>query len=437
MARIRTILPIFIASLAFAAPSIASACQARTLCVNWETEIIDNGFGEDLLLEDKVRARGARVLLLPPAPEPPLSTLLDQEGCLTFETQYANGHKLVVFAEAWVGEPDPVRIHAQRQDVQEGAIETEFIWIVDLHNLSPNDVVEFSIHGTALDPIAPLMAVATDVMHRFSELDVLPPAPASMLVEYLDWKGNARGGVAGIELGPDSFREKYLIAHEMGHWLQLRWQGMLGLGDYNFQAEDPDCRFSTKIPIINLMGIEIDDTDANGHGMRSAEWSATAMREGFAHFIAAIAFNHAISADADGIFRYYKDITHSSYTDFLADNSLVSLFGGAANQDPLGGENRWTANKCGQDWVKPETSTGLDWMRFFWHFLTRAGSRPDLRELLEFFNFAATGPYTFDDVNIFPELRDAMGDSPTMSPFVSRFNQANCDMGVFNENTCP
>ena len=50
------------------------------------------------------------------------------------------------------------------------------------------------------------------------------------------------------------------------------------------------------------------DADGPGrHAMRSREYEAAAFTEGFAHFIAALAWNDHTTTD--GRFRYYKNIT--------------------------------------------------------------------------------------------------------------------------------
>jgi len=103
MARIHKILPIVLSGLAYSTPRGASACHDVTLCLNWQANVNDDGFGEPSFVGDKVRASGARIMLIRPSPEPPLSGFLGQDGCMTFKTQFAYGHKVVVYAEAWVG----------------------------------------------------------------------------------------------------------------------------------------------------------------------------------------------------------------------------------------------------------------------------------------------------------------------------------------------
>lgn len=447
MIHLRIALPLTLASLILAAPRVASACQPRTVCIRWDTEIIDNGFGEGIVLEKTIPARGARVTLLRPPPETPFSTFLDEEGCMTFETQFAYGHKLIVHGEAWVGWYDlngPIHILTQRQMIK-GDTTSGFVWPIDLQGLAPDDVVEVSIHTEKDDPIAPLLALSTEVMYRLDKLGVLPPPNAELRIQFLDWYGNARGGCGLIQVGPDSFREKFVVAHEIGHWLQCEWNGAFGMTDpktqYGYAPTDDPCEFDVVVPMWmdKMIG-----TDGGDHGLRSAEWSTPAMREGFAHFVAALAFNwfedFNNDEDEDGIFRYYKDIdpSYTSYTSFVdpqGDNYRVSLFGGAPNQTPLGGENRWTEGECPQDWEVEHVSSELDWMRFFWFFLTRSGDAPTLSQILGFFAYVAQND-TVDLVNAWPELRAKLDVAPGMSSFADRFEDANCAMGVYNADTC-
>ena len=82
---------------------------------------------------------------------------------------------------------------------------------------------------------------------------------------------------------------------------------------------DPPCQFSIAA---------IGGADSGWHGLRSAEYSSGALTEGFAHFIAAAAFNNI---DEDGIFTYYKAINPaiaSDYQDLVDANYAVSLQGG-------------------------------------------------------------------------------------------------------------
>lgn len=171
------------------------------------------------------------------------------------------------------------------------------------------------------------------------------------------------------------------------------------------------------------------------------------MKEGFAHFIAAATFNPVPEIDVSfsdgyGVFRYYKDINvenFPSYEDFVGASSLVSLLGGTAMDSPLGGENRWTANQCPNDWDEHEVSSEIDWMRFFWRFMTKVGTsnRPTLRQILAFFAYVDDDKilYPINRTNVWPVLEEAMGVSSEWSEFLTRFQEANEVMGVYNDDT--
>lgn len=454
MARLTTLLPLALSGLVLAAPELASACNPRTICVQWTPTITDNDVGENYLLEDRFPARGTRVMLMRPVPEPPLHTFLDQEGCLTFDSQFAYGHKLVVYGDAWVGNP-PINLRVARQEAMDGEYTTDFLWVVDVTEIAPNAVVDVTFEWQETDPVVPIMAVATEVLHRFHELNILPPPTAPLVILFLDWSGGASyygtfpelSDSEVIHLGPDSYQEKYVIAHEMGHWLQWEWKAHLGGGGYSYgnnghpKTPDPPCEFQIN-SVYNFSTNEEISTNAATHGIRSAEWSRASLKEGFAHFIAAIAFNDSANADTDGIFRYYKDIKNdqewNQYNNFLAANSRVSLFGG--DDTALGGENRWTDNMCPGDWAEEGVSSEIDWLRFFWHFLTRTGTatRPTPREILEFLAWVVDENYTTSETDVWCPLRLALSQSP-WDVFTDRFDQANTDMGVYNGNvqSCP
>lgn len=442
MACIHKALPVMLAGLTVAAPQLASACETVTICLKWHPMLVDDAFGEEVSDDGGyAAARNAHVILVRPPPEPPLNRLLDGEGCMTFETQFAYGHKVVVYAEASVGTP-PQRIRASRKEKSGGPSQLA-MWHVDVVGLTPNDILLVPIVGVEPDPIAPIMAVATDVMHRFDQLGVLPPAGSQLLdILFKDYLAGAHSDDKFMELGPSSHNQKFVVAHEMGHWLSANWGVALGPGTAYEYGDPPStppaapCRFAAG-DVKDLYGNDID-ANASSHGLRSAEWSSAAMSEGLAHFIASAAFNDISINDADGMFHYYKLIDKILFPDCadLVDNSYkVSLLGG-----PLGGQNSWTKNQCLSDFMADGVSSEIDWMRFYWRFLTKAGgSKPTLREILEFLAYATTDPglepEVFTKTNVWPLLRQSMDASVNYFQFVTRFEEANDIMGVYNDDT--
>lgn len=436
MARLRNVLPLALAALGYAAPQIAWGCHTATICFKWQVDFLDNGVGEDYYsYAGLTPARGARTVLLRPAPEPPIERFLDQEGCMTFETQFAYGHKAMVYSEAFVGDP-AVHITASRDRVPGGGVEElEFVWEVDVHGVAANDVVELPIKPHEKDPFPPLMGGVTEAIYRLGQLEVLEllPAGVGLNIEFWDYNANAFGSATGITVGPDSYREKFVMGHEIGHWLQDNMGGLKG-ASYTYPSKDPLCKFGVVEPVYDLDGMVID-TLAGSHGIRSSEWSTDAFQEGFGHFIASVAFN---DLDTDGIFRYYKDIDlalYSAYTDLAAMNYRISLFGGPAGDSPLGGQDAWTRNACPQDWLEDEVSTELDWMRFLWHFVTDEGDAPTLRQVLKWVEAAYANHDTLMTYsNIWLRLEAALLDPNTdMADFSDRFYDVTQSMGVYNE----
>jgi hypothetical protein len=80
--------------------------------------------------------------------------------------------------------------------------------------------------------------------------------------------------------------------------------------------------------VKGLNGEPIPKEDLDRHGLRSAEHSLGAFEEGFAHFIASVAFNPVGTSNVDGIFHYYKDVNvdmFNSYQDLKDNLYMVSL----------------------------------------------------------------------------------------------------------------
>ena len=86
-----------------------------------------------------------------------------------------------------------------------------------------------------------------------------------------------------------------------------------------------------------------------------------------------------------------------------------------------------------------EVSTELDWLRFFWRFLTKGvDNKPTLSDVLEFFAYAKeTGSalWPINGTNVWPQLELIMDDSPGFFQFLPRFQEANEVMGVYNDDT--
>lgn len=467
MARSGKVPLLALAGLVFVAPNLAAAeCLNVTMCLRWQTFFKDHGHG-NLPTPIHVPASGAVVTLFRQAPEEPLSGILDQQGCMNFQTAFADGHKLVVKAEAFVGDPlvhvFTSRVRNKPAMGDSPVTDPPAFWLVDIDGLDDGDVIFRNIIAKDDDPFPPMLAAVTQVLQRFTHFAVIPEVfPTDdgkpvLFARYLDYMGNGRSGGTFIFIGPDSYLDKFLIAHEMGHWLQRAWSGYVGdsSGNYSFPSEAA-CQFTVPPP-VDYNNQPILETDAFYHGLRSSEYGTDAMIEGFAHFIAAAVFNDIGEADTttdeDGIFRYYKEITPGSgYDLFVQRGSRVSLLGGEVEEEDvngtLGGENKWFENRCTMDamaTIDPdgmgpepsfrEASTELDWLRFFWRFMTKSGSTPPtMLKLMTFLQWTAANaiahPIGLSDTYL--GLLGAMSDpnSGMSEDDVTRFEDANVEMSV-------
>ncbi len=435
------------------APRQAEACEPVTLCVEWEIELEDGGWGEHVT-GSSVPARGARMSLIRPSPEPPLGVFLDNEGCVTFETQYAVGHKAVLYNEAVYDGLIHVQVFESEDDQNANAVHE---WAVDIPTIGDGDDVVVPVPvstGGGSGAISSMLGTATETLYRLDQLAPgLPNQQRSLRIRYDNDARNANAGLIDLRMGRDSNSEKYVLAHELGHWLE---QGVSGDGyfpNYTYGITDPECDFG-----INATVTEPGESDplppgqSNAHGIRSAEHGHAAMTEAYAHFVGAAAYSGP--SYEDGVFRYYKDIdavAFPAYQDMVDNENVVDLTHTAS----LGGQVAWVATMCaggdgdgGNDWnpsssLGHDISTELDWLRFFWGFYRSpqvSGPQPTFWEILDLISFShvndtwPTGPYVSSDPTAWDQLVDAVND-PTagLTSFSSRFTALEPTYEVIND----
>jgi hypothetical protein len=424
-------LPIALAGLTLAAPQIASACHNVTLCFAWPAELEDQEYGEAHIVGEEVPAHGARVTLIRPPPEVALNRILDDNGCVTFETQFAFGHTAVLYAEAWIGSNTTTWHFKTLFEESPDQIEKEpRNWVAFVPGIAQEDLVNLDVKPNESLPIAEIMAITTVIMKRFVELGVLPApldGPPDFTMWYAANQEIAVGSCPGLTIGKGRYRNKNVVGHEFGHWLQCLSAGLLNDALSYDYGEDG----VPQIPAAPCLFFD------DAHALRSTEWSASAMGEGFAHFISAVLFNNHLASDAEGIFRYYKTkFPNEEYMDLVDDDYRVSLPGIIA---PLGGGKRWAENSCSADWANEGVSSEIDWLRFFWYFLTEGDQdRPLLGDVL---GILADTKDMEDDMplgnkkNTFIKIRTAVSEN--WPQFLTRLDDADTEMGVFNTNAVP
>jgi hypothetical protein len=162
-----------------------------------------------------------------------------------------------------------------------------------------------------------------------------------------------------IFLGTGDNARKSVIAHEIGHAMQL---GLWGTTDYNYNA-------SLNPTPAACTCDNVSEVDARAHCLQSIEFSSAAQVEGFGHFYASDLFNN--KADADGYFSYYKEFTYDGQ--ILAPPLWVSIYSSSWNW-------RWMDTYC----ASTNGGTELDWLTFYYELNNKtanAFSYADLRSV--------------------------------------------------------
>lgn len=180
-----------------------------------------------------------------------------------------------------------------------------------------------------------------------------------------------RSGVGCVCKWPDQSRWKYVVLHEAGHQIQDRAMGLLGSA-YTFSCPSGmDCSrfrqsslFSGWIdppvdmdPLCRCDHVEAANAE---HCLQSIERSWSAQNEGFAHFIAAKAWNRQDTGECT--FVYYKE--------HLEPGALPELPPVAIDcADPV----KWRLSHCPMS-TSGDMSTERDWLAFFWALNTQGAS---------------------------------------------------------------
>ena len=390
----------------------ARACEPIDMCVWWtQVPLQDAGYG-DLVTDSTYPARGARITVIRPYPEPAFSTFLDESGCTTFDSQFSAGHKLLVYTEAVLGVGTAGTMRIKTFESEAAQVEdADSVFAIDIPSI-PATPDRWAVHADVpadAEHRVMLLATATETLHRLHGLEgsLIAGSHALEIVVRHDLQnasapqGRILVGAAGFDEGVSSLQRKFILGHEIGHWIQTEIVGDVWDYNYNYgpcgpgdgetctgeppfdpwvevqgNAVDEPCQHAVEF----LLPDQDDDANPNRHGIRSAEFVSGAMPEGFGHFVASVAFNSDLGVNADGAFKYYKDIdedtlpSYEYFEDPLVDDRVVSLLGGTGS--PPGGPNRWVELQCSNDWDHPleaetldqEVSSEVDWLRFFWRF---------------------------------------------------------------------
>lgn len=364
-------------------------------CLRWVYDSIDSGFGEDYYTSGRLmKARGVRVEVKHPNWVGALSFHANKNtGCIEFNATENSGFIVTMWAEARLGDNDNVFVRAfpTKLAAAQNPLAPPF-W---QFTANPGGVPRTVYYQNEISEESNLIAIASFIFDWIdSQCSPGLPGPEN-LYAVSDNPDCAVGGSCQknnyVEIAPGSTNRKFLIGHEVGHWIHYQWtSGVPGFYDHSWDgnSNDADCEF----------------TGVGDHAMRSKEYSVGAFGEGFAHFLSAFAWNSSASTTA--WFKYYKEVGDLAYADFAADNWRLDVEGiGLA---PAGGVSNWMGNMCP---VNDGYSVEMDWLRFYWDYLTNAGGpKPNIRKILAHVQFTRDAHPWFNTWAAYDKMLEAIGD---------------------------
>jgi hypothetical protein len=159
--------------------------------------------------------------------------------------------------------------------------------------------------------------------------------------------------------------------------------------------------------------------------------------------------------DEDSLSERWNEMTSSKRVDVLTarfHTAIDDLRSGLDVEQNLGGEDAWVRNQCVNDFKTPlqtatlasEVTTELDWLRFWWHFITSndssLGNKATFKQVVQLIAHTqkefpwgnlsgqATDPHFF-----WPQLEAACADAPTFSCNLQRLQALMAKFGVYCE----
>lgn len=144
---------------------------------------------------------------------------------------------------------------------------------------------------------------------------------------------------------------RYLIVHELGHAYSWFINGT--------NAENGD---STYVPAVCL--------PSDGHNVNTEEHQSTAAAEGWASFVAEMAFNSLSESDCSFALRMDVDFDHNGAYEFFATDTISCGDDDLLWTNPLIDEADYQGDVCG---ATENQGNELDWQRFFWDLAATEG----------------------------------------------------------------
>lgn len=185
------------------------------------------------------------------------------------------------------------------------------------------------------------------------------------------------------------WKRKYLITHEYGHAVPVLAHDTSFASDCGIDDGDPDVTADPNC-LSNV-----------NHKMWSVEWSSCAASEGWAHFVAADAWNgHGTNANCT--FNYWRD------RDVDGNNDVVNCEGSSSLYP-----NKFMRSQCLSNAPYNGLGVEVDWLRTFWdmHTGNSTWGKAGMAQLLGWIKLNAGG---FSKENTYDMLDLAADESPAV-----------------------
>lgn len=369
------LLPILCAFIALT--PLRAEAHNWNFCFNWKMQQEDGNVGEDHhQTTSSMKARGVAFAIMHDNwLLPHMSHASESNGCFAFTANETGDFEVTVWAESSIG--DGITIRAFEDDLDKDPMDLHGgtrTWVFFPDPNTNGGTV--NITPSTFDPVQNLIAWGTFIVYWIDHLSgtrIDGPTNLNLINEGTGIGGSFQGGV-DVNISPetpidpdldpndnnkvDGSKLKFLIGHEVGHWLLHEAWGL---------SPDPFHDYSFSIP--NLVAIcDYEASDFSDHALFSQEWNASAFHEGFPHFLSTLAFND--HNQTTGFFRYYKYVP--AYETLLTE--------GIVDVENSGAAGGWAHASCKVNGLLADgTGTQIDWLRHYWDFRTNAATSPEFK----------------------------------------------------------
>jgi hypothetical protein len=383
----------------FPIPDAKATTYTHTFCISLKTGFVDAATG-DLGTSGAWYARGVLFTAYGAT-----RNTDESDGCKTFTSTSGGLTTLTIYAQSKIGSSGNITISAFPTAAAQQTWENNPTnanlpkWVLSVLPSCTGTNCTTTVTNTAnsSDAVSNLLSAGIWVVYRI-DTNTSPRLSGTRTLRLNNSGCNGAvdgscqdGNTLEIQSGWNGAFRKFLIGHEVGHWLHSKWIGGNVLGtDDPYVIEGPfdpdgDCH-------------SIDTPGA--HAFRSLEFERGAFTEGVAHYFSTLAFNY--HTQTDGSFKYYKDTSLYTF-------DSVDVEGG-----PSGGLTNYYANGCGCptdcNWDEAgdvglvyadEIGTELDWLRAYWDFRTNAGTQPSHWDIFAHLDAAdaQVGGYGMEDTH--------------------------------------